>query len=257
MMEEQKLQYLNELLKRRNESVDKYVEAMKSWEELTRDSYADPIKLNMDKFLEIMLLDGCFIIELFLKFEDSTLREHTTPFSKFLRFGKNQIPFSVLIHLFHMTGDSNQGNPLHILGPLALKFFRPTISNFARSPPSYNHLLGLVHYAWYSSIAGNGPFLVIDTNHQFIKSVTELREARIKFQKTESSSFLDVKFENGIMKIPSLVVDDDTECLFRNLIAYEQYGGGFVQTNMTDYTTFMDRLINSPKNVEILRHSGR
>ncbi|CAK9181078.1 unnamed protein product [Ilex paraguariensis] len=96
----------------------------------------------------------------------------------------------------------------------------------------------------------------IDTNHKFIRSVTELREAGIKFEKTKCSSLLDVKFENGIIKIPPLLVDDNTEWLFRNLIAYEQYSGKTGKTYMTDYMNFMDCLLSSPKDVEILRHSG-
>ncbi|CAK9145848.1 unnamed protein product [Ilex paraguariensis] len=313
MMKEYKLWYLHDLLKRRNESVDEYVEALTNLEKEAQKCYVEPIKLKKDKFVEMMLLDGCFIIELFHKFNNPTLRYAHDPIFQILKIRKsirrdlllleNQILFSVLIKLFGMSENSI------LLVPLALNFFHATISYFPRSQtsnnqpttiPKYNdhHLLGLVHDAWYSSIVEKGPSprtdtnhgftkcVVevlksaiefskcknsssshdidlenesshgIDTNHEFIKSVTELRECGIKFKKTKCSSLLDVKFENGIIQIPTLPVDDNIESLFRNLIAYKQYSGGTGKTYMTDYTTFMDCLINSPKDVEILRHSG-
>ncbi|WRX29183.1 Protein of unknown function DUF247 [Theobroma cacao] len=55
------------------------------------------------------------------------------------------------------------------------------------------------------------------------------------------------------MKIPTFVVDDDTERLFRNLIAYELYEEG--STYVIDYVTLMDNLINSSKDVQLLRFS--
>ncbi|WRX29180.1 Protein of unknown function DUF247, partial [Theobroma cacao] len=55
------------------------------------------------------------------------------------------------------------------------------------------------------------------------------------------------------MKIPTFVVNDDTERLFRNLIAYELYEEG--STYVIDYVTLMDSLINSSKDVQLLRFS--
>ncbi|KAI8003769.1 ABC transporter C family member 2 [Camellia lanceoleosa] len=70
------------------------------------------------------------------------------------------------------------------------------------------------------------------------------------------SSLFDIKFENGVMKIPPLTIEDRTESFFRNLIAYEQYCPDNQLTYITDYVRFMDCLIDSPKDVEILSHRG-
>ncbi|MBW4919545.1 DUF247 domain-containing protein, partial [Klebsiella pneumoniae] len=48
-------------------------------------------------------------------------------------------------------------------------------------------------------------------------------------------------------------ISDRTETIFRNLVAYEKYIGN---SDFTDYLFFMDCLINSPKDVELLRHRG-
>ncbi|GMP77999.1 hypothetical protein CsSME_00034094 [Camellia sinensis var. sinensis] len=58
------------------------------------------------------------------------------------------------------------------------------------------------------------------------------------------------------MKIPPLTIEDRTESFFRNLIMYEQYCPDNQLTYITDYVRFMDCLIDSPKDVEILSCSG-
>ncbi|CAK9172962.1 unnamed protein product [Ilex paraguariensis] len=91
----------------------------------------------------------------------------------------------------------------------------------------------------------------------FKSQSTQLREAGVKFKKAiETSSLLDIEFENGIMKIPPLSIDDSTEVIFRNLVANEQYNDLNEPAYVTDYRKFLDCLINSPKDVEILRHCG-
>lgn len=58
------------------------------------------------------------------------------------------------------------------------------------------------------------------------------------------------------MQIPPLTIEDRTESFFRNLIVYEQYDNDNTFTFVTDYVKFMDCLINSPKDVEILCRFG-
>ncbi|WRX29186.1 Protein of unknown function DUF247 [Theobroma cacao] len=67
-------------------------------------------------------------------------------------------------------------------------------------------------------------------------------------------SLFDISFTDATMKIPTFVVEDYTERLFRNLIAYELYEEG--STYVIDYVTLMDNLINSAKDVQLLRFHG-
>ncbi|XP_035547518.1 UPF0481 protein At3g47200-like [Juglans regia] len=66
-MEKHKLIILQRMLKRRNEnSAKRYITAMIEKEERARRFYADQFpELSKVEFVEMMLLDGCFIIELF------------------------------------------------------------------------------------------------------------------------------------------------------------------------------------------------
>ncbi|WRX20694.1 Protein of unknown function DUF247 [Theobroma cacao] len=90
----------------------------------------------------------------------------------------------------------------------------------------------------------------------FMHCATELKEAGIRFKKVEGRSIFDIKFENGTMKIPTLEIDDHTEWFLRNVIAYEQFFSESSLNHVTDYMIFMDCLINSRKDVEILRQRG-
>lgn len=64
-----------------------------------------------------------------------------------------------------------------------------------------------------------------------------------------------LKFIDGIFEIPTLIVEDRTELLLRNLIAFEQCSG-IDHAYITDYVILMDFLINSPNDVAVLRGYG-
>ncbi|KAI8012102.1 UPF0481 protein [Camellia lanceoleosa] len=65
-MEERKLWYLEQLLNReKNKSVNEYIMAIKELEERARNCYAETMRLESDEFVEMMLLDSFFKIELF------------------------------------------------------------------------------------------------------------------------------------------------------------------------------------------------
>ncbi|XP_027082543.1 UPF0481 protein At3g47200-like [Coffea eugenioides] len=92
--------------------------------------------------------------------------------------------------------------------------------------------------------------------NEHIKCASELRQAGIKFETANKSvSWLDIAFEKGVMKIPTLDVHDVTECVFRNLIGFELYmiNGLYDRRYVIDYVTFMDSLIASSRDVEKLR----
>ncbi|WRX29182.1 Protein of unknown function DUF247 [Theobroma cacao] len=73
-------------------------------------------------------------------------------------------------------------------------------------------------------------------------------------EESDVKSLFDISFTDATMKIPTFVVEDYTERLFRNLIAYELYEEG--STYVIDYVTLMDTLIDSAKDVQLLRFSG-
>ncbi|KAL0351548.1 UNVERIFIED_CONTAM: hypothetical protein Scaly_1543500 [Sesamum calycinum] len=184
-MEQHKFRYLKLLLKRRNESsVDKYVMAMRSLEGKARKCYAGPVEFSPDDFVQMLLLDGCFIIELIRKYGIDELRESDDIVFQYeqvlsqlrhdLMLVENQVPFFVVDQLFNMT---RTGNP-------------------------DDHILFLIQL--------------------FI----------------------------------GLSVSDETESIFRNIMAYEHFFIDNQSKHVTDYAFFLHCLINSSKDVEVLRRHG-
>ncbi|KAG7995594.1 hypothetical protein I3843_01G117800 [Carya illinoinensis] len=95
---------------------------------------------------------------------------------------------------------------------------------------------------------------------KFIKPIskaTELEESGVKFKKAKHRNKFAIKFSNGVLEISPLRIEDETETFLRNLIAYEQYNpDNDSNYYVTDYMYILDDLIDSPKDVELLRRNG-
>ncbi|KAJ4722913.1 hypothetical protein OWV82_006344 [Melia azedarach] len=220
-MEKHKTLYLKLLLQRRGETdVTRYVTAMRALEERARKCYTEPMNLEQGQFVEMMLLDACFITELLRKYKMANFRENDDP------------------------------------------IFSAGYAYYSESPMSpVNHLLEFIHHNWQPScsrtmrncrkVTGERKY------REVIRCATELKEAGIKFMKVEGESLFDIKFENGIVKLPRLNIDDDAEPLVRNLIVYEQFSSQEENPNyVTDYMNLMECLITSAKDVELLCQHG-
>ncbi|KAK8599451.1 hypothetical protein V6N13_077373 [Hibiscus sabdariffa] len=74
----------------------------------------------------------------------------------------------------------------------------------------------------------------------------------------EKEDMFDIMFttDTKVLKIPTLQVDDSTERKLRNYMAYEQVFPVGEPTYFVDYVIFMDNLINTGKDVQLLCKSG-
>jgi hypothetical protein len=88
----------------------------------------------------------------------------------------------------------------------------------------------------------------------------QYHEAGIEFTRkvqTEHNqhSLLDISFNKGQVEIPCLLIDENTACLFRNLVAFEQtcsqYGN-----DLTAYIAFISQLVSTPRDVALLARKG-
>jgi hypothetical protein len=92
------------------------------------------------------------------------------------------------------------------------------------------------------------------------RRATQYVEAGIKFKKRDYDkldphSMLDIKFIDGTMEVPCLVVDEHTEFLFRNLIAFEQTCPQ-VGDDFTAYIVFLSQVSSMPEDVTLLAQRG-
>ncbi|KAJ6751463.1 hypothetical protein OIU85_001945 [Salix viminalis] len=97
----------------------------------------------------------------------------------------------------------------------------------------------------------------VKTEWEPIPSATDLVEAGIdlKVSDSEHRSILDVTFRNGSLEMHSLLIQETTEVIIRNLISYEQCSPQCTDI-ITSYAVLLDSLINTTKDMDILTRSG-
>uniref|UniRef100_A0A6N2KCI7 Uncharacterized protein n=1 Tax=Salix viminalis TaxID=40686 RepID=A0A6N2KCI7_SALVM len=294
-----KLKYLKRLLSRESKSITlkELVESTREIEKEARSYYAGPIDVGVEDFVRLLVIDGCFLIELFRKDQDIRLREKDDPIFNMscmlqylyhdLILVENQIPWLVLEHLFNKTSakQSTQAKET-TLAQLALQFFA---NIFSSNPPNTDtpydgtkHLLDLLRN-WLVKSSGNDDVVEtprdgtkhlldllrnclvkssgndedVETGWEPIPSATDLVDAGIELKVSDSEhrSILDVTFRNGSLEMPSLLIQETTEVIIRNLISYEQCSPQCTDI-ITSYAVLLDSLINTIKDMDILTRSG-
>ncbi|XP_059663646.1 UPF0481 protein At3g47200-like isoform X2 [Cornus florida] len=264
-MEDNKCGYLNTRLLNQKPNVeaslDSCVKALRELENKARKCYGEKFELGSDEFVQMMLVDGCFIIEILFKYSIKGLRRRDDPFfitkERFLHVRsdmlllENQIPFFILQRLFSLVPIPNQCT--QSLVELALRFFKKLIPGNVpilqgKFSQDFNHLLDLVlhfylpTYAEVESISGA---------KQSLANAKKLQKAGISFERANRESLLDMKFSHGVLKMPPLKVDDYTEVVLRNLIALEHCYCDR-KKYITSYAGFVKSLIQSKEDLRLL-----
>ncbi|PRQ43830.1 hypothetical protein RchiOBHm_Chr3g0472611 [Rosa chinensis] len=128
--EETKMKYFEAFLSRKKRDgsagpdLSTLFKAARNMEAEARRCYDDQaIAMSSAEFVAMMVLDGCFIIELFLQDQEDKLKDVKEKDRLVMDLLKleNQLPFFVLERLFSLSGDSSA--PGDSLALLALKFF--------------------------------------------------------------------------------------------------------------------------------------
>ncbi|KAL2229959.1 UPF0481 protein At3g47200 [Sesamum indicum] len=259
-----------------NKNADKIVKAVVGMEERARKWYGGRTdRARGSDFVEMLVIDGCFLIELLRCYGLDNWRDPNDPIFRHesilsqlrhdIVLNENQLPFFVLNDLFEMTKSKDpkddlihltlcfvEGMFLDLSIPGNLKFVKP------------DHLLGLIHDVWVLPFATNN----VERNNQAaigkwenINSASELQKTGIDFKISQDfNSLMDITFARKCLgaklKIPQLNIYYETESQIRNLVAYEQYLPDGNPRYVSDYTFFLHCLINTSNDVELLRRSG-
>ncbi|KAK3192935.1 hypothetical protein Dsin_024245 [Dipteronia sinensis] len=262
MIEEHKRRFLGSLFNRTNDpwgNLRLCFQTVESLEAEIRECYSQTIRFESKELVEMMVVDGCFIIELVCELLNLATKDPDDPIFKMdwilpfvmrdLLKLENQIPYSVLEKLFKISVP-NLGDTLQ---NLILKFFsfsleKPGSMRTNAGKFQGKHLLDLVRESFRpQSSRSQSPPAKSNKHPQFIQPAKKLDRAGIKFKTRKSSDvcFLDVKFSNGVLRIPPLRMDDFITCYILNCVAFEQCYG-HCEKFVTDYATFMGCLINNP-----------
>lgn len=294
-MDSHKWRALHQVLKRTGHDIQPYLQAIKSLEDKARSCYEGHIDLSSDDFVEALVLDGIFMLELFrgaavegfrcLGYSRCdpvfAIRGTMHSIQRDMIMLENQIPLFVLDRLLALQlrlPDRSFG----LVARLAIQFFDPLMPtdqqlkktdrcNLESSFDPFSEGGGLhcleifrrrllrtgpqpAPRVWLRRWSHHGR--VCDRRRlQLVHCVTELRDAGIKFRRRRTDRFWDIKFKNGVLKIPRLLIHDGTKSLFLNLIAFEQCHMDCTK-DITSYVIFMDNLINSEEDVRYLHYRG-
>ncbi|KAL6190716.1 hypothetical protein ACLB2K_037110 [Fragaria x ananassa] len=271
-MEAHKHRALLHFLKRCGKSVELFVDALAEVESDLKDSYTllhSVPKEVTNIFLQMMILDGCFMLEILRTaahvlddyapndpiFSDHG-RLHVMPFIKRdMLMLENQLPMLVLEKLVAVEHDKakdagfvtklivkflcscnvsvNMGKCVHVLD-----VYRKSLLQHEPDPKYIRHKI------WS-----------MEQEEEIIWSATELNEAGIRFKKSATTSLKDITFTRGVLRLPVVVVDDTTESLFLNLMAFERFHVG-AGNEVTSYLLFMDNIIDNARDVALLHSKG-
>lgn len=218
-------------------------------------------------FLKVILVNSYFIIEAILSYTVSDMKEQTDFLSKphmiydvrtDLILLENQLPFFVRIGLFSIAFNDQSGTAFP---ELCIDYFRyhmitrdfgKTVSNLMiqlTSGYEVKHLLDLLRISHIPSSLmlcpeGRGKLIKI-------RNAVALQEAGMTFKRGSINCLLNLHYNVGVLEIPRLTVDGFSECVLRNFVAFEFCHYPF-DSYITDYIIFMDNLIDTDKDVDIL-----
>ncbi|ONH96760.1 hypothetical protein PRUPE_7G150500 [Prunus persica] len=256
MIQQHKRRFVRDLLVPNGPTLNHYQQVVAAMEEEIRG-------LSSHDLVEVMVLDGLFTVELFCKAGKLSPSDPDDPifnlawvFANILqdlfRF-ENQIPFFLLQKLFDESKPSRKDSDSS-LAKLALDFFR-----YAEEPRNVRPLVQLIKYvkkplegtrnAMQKFVAGRKGNT--SPSIEFIQSAKKLRQAGIKFKTREAVSFLEIRFCNGVLEIPHIVIDNLRADLLMNFVAFEQCYS-HCSKDVTSYAAFMSCLIRTPEDVLFL-----
>ncbi|KAI3963911.1 hypothetical protein MKW92_014044 [Papaver armeniacum] len=257
-----------------------------------RQCYSEPIDLNSKEFVEMMIIDGLFLIKMLIRstFKSYDIADDPLDGNDWLRIMvkqdmfllENQIPLFVLRCLANIIFcvdveelGMSLNKVIHFFIITRFPYFNYYRKILNEEPPSRcedaKHLLDFLilliqppsHVASTSSSSSSWKIVQIlmklKTNTVLKRTCITDNEEREKedffLPSATELSLAGVSRRKGILEIPPLSISDDTDPSLRNLIACEQsYGGtGYY---ITSYVNMMDFLINSADDVKLLRKKG-
>ncbi|XP_006663500.1 UPF0481 protein At3g47200-like [Oryza brachyantha] len=278
-MEEHKRRATLHLVRRSGRPLRRLVDAVEQVAEDLRAAYGRDLgeqwrgdEKNKARFVEVMLTDGCFLLELIQmcdgRFDylshDPVFGTHGRVYvwpvvQSDMLVLENQLPLLLLKRLLAVLLDIPPVVELdRVINHMVLQFLgRKLEEDLLQDVPLGLHPLDIFHTSLvYAKGAHEARKPLHDCyKYEIMPTAIKIHEAGIKIRSSKTDNLLDIHFEHGVLSMPSLVVDDDTERTFFNLMAFERLhvSSGNVLTN---YVIFLDNIIESAMDVEMLSSKG-
>ncbi|KAI7757768.1 hypothetical protein M8C21_018323 [Ambrosia artemisiifolia] len=273
-----KAAFVHDLLSRSESSstqlLTKCVQKVTSVIEKVRACYADMKSYDDIKLAKMMVMDACFILEFIHKISTGSnlrLQDQYIPYDLVLL--ENQIPFFVLEDIYECViyNFEERLSLTAFIHPLLnyINLFQGRIKvGGSRSYNNHDHILGYLHHCYQpkNDISSGFP-------SSTIHSAVELDRAGVSFTPNQDAKWpmaMEVQMYRSnflwfsskpTLTMPTLRIDDFTELILRNLIAYEQ--SYVVNPYVTSYARAMDMLIDTHEDIAqlvtskvIVNHKG-
>uniref|UniRef100_A0A6N2JZF7 Uncharacterized protein n=1 Tax=Salix viminalis TaxID=40686 RepID=A0A6N2JZF7_SALVM len=264
-MEEHKHRALYYFLRRSGKSLELFLQSLTEVVQDLRDSYDQLDKSWEDgtnKFLQLMILDGCFMLEIMHLATAQSYETYAADDPVFSSHGKvymvpfirrdmliveNQLPMLVLYKLAANIESDGRENEESV-SRLILNFCCPDQASVS-VPGKCLHVLDLYRKSLiqedpnrkgHQTIVRGG--LHKDVNDT-VRSAAEINEAGIRFKKSKTKSLKDISLHHGVLHLPAVVVDDVTEAVLLNLMAFERFHPGAGNELLGLNTKYMIRRI--------------
>ncbi|RDY01610.1 UPF0481 protein, partial [Mucuna pruriens] len=286
-MQEQKHRYFHFFWVRIENKLDlvHYKAFLEQEEQKLRRCYQKKFSdISKEQFVEMMLLDAVFIMELFLR--EAKRWEYKDDYvitqgcvSKSIQCDlmllENQLPIIVLEKLYDIVPSNVKKHTRFI--NLAYEYFRSYYPHQQSSENKFElskwekslHFTDLIRNSYLpKNLSSQKSY---SQKEYVLRTATKLNEAGISFEKVHNRSLLDIKFEKkrffswflclgclpgcklfkARFQIPQLKVDHTTECVLRNLIAFEQCHYP-KEPYICNYVFLIDSLIHTKDDAELL-----
>ncbi|TVU22531.1 hypothetical protein EJB05_32238 [Eragrostis curvula] len=279
-MEEHKRRAVLHMAKRSGKPLREIFAAVEEVADELMDAYHDldekwRCRAERGRFLQVMVVDGCFLLEIMKGLAHKKAPDDYAPndpvFSaqgmlslwvgirSDMLMIENQVPLLALykleaflsgrrgiISVAQCAKDINKMVLDFMCDPLKAAKLAEGIDGLCLHPLDIFHksFCGLHppsrgSYVWESSVP----------------SAVELRDAGIHLKKSKTVSVNGIEFKNGVLSLPALSIHDGTKKIFLNLMAFERLHSD-TGTIATDYMIFMDNIIDSERDVALLRSKG-
>ncbi|KAI6670714.1 hypothetical protein NL676_005599 [Syzygium grande] len=271
-MEDHKRRALIQFLRRSGKPLNPFLESLREVARDLEESY-DALDLEWredgsegaaDRFLKLMITDGCFMLEI-LRTATQALDDYEPDDTIFythrmlsimpyiwpdMLMLENQLPMLVLDRLVTVESDGKEDD--EYINRLILNYCFPG-KHTARIGKCL-HVLDVVRK---SLLLHEKPKLdkVGCEGLLSVRSATELKKHGIRLKKSKTGSLTDISFAGGVLSLPEIVVEKATESMFLNLIAFERFHVG-TGNEVTSYIYFMDYIIDNECDVTLLHTLG-
>ncbi|KAJ1275751.1 hypothetical protein BS78_05G160300, partial [Paspalum vaginatum] len=224
---------------------------------------------NTGRFVEMMVTDGCFLLELTRKDEiisegetdddyaadDPIFSDRTFPILwPIMRTDmiamENQLPLVVLERLLAVQHGTSVC-PMHINFKVSYLMKGPSFEACVMHKLGL-HFLDVYHKCYCGkSMHWEG----VHEHEPRTQCAIELSEAGIQFKRSQTKSIHDVDFKDGVLSMPELKLHDSLEAILLNLMAYEWLHPN-ADHDVASYIAFVDKIIESERDVALLRSEG-